>query len=682
MSGFDNLEGAVDASQALQPIKADQTAFQSDELPSDEVAVALVKQDVTTCLNFLQSKQLVPVMLDTCDDLIRAYIKPRFWSDGQPKANMPFYTVMEATEKILSIMYMSLFGTGKRRPFEIDPIGKTTADAARAKASVLHWCTKKSGFKDEMRLALKSGLSYGWCVVQDGWETVSHRRRETKMVEGKAKRDWKEVLINQPTVENLDLRKFGFDTHCTKQNVANNARFKFKQEMITANDLDDMRQDIDTYGVDGEDGKRVSLIPSREELKNILAAKDEPTEDSLNSSKRTVWHQNQSELDVNETTIDPLNQPLEYVEYWTDSWVIGVLQGKIPIRKQVLGAEFTGAPFRSWAFIDVINSAWGFGVARLLAGDQKFQTGVGNNAINSLALVLNPAFQLIKGIGPGTQNINLSPGKILQLGGELKPLTVPNVFEAAMQAMEASNEWASRRVGANGGSNVPTQALRTTGGMNAFNGDIIQRLQYYLEQFIYHVYLPTLESMLRIAMEKLEPEQIQFILNEEQGKQWEGDLSDVYNADIAIDVIAGADMLAKQAAAQLIPVMTQLVASQPVQDSFTAQGKKFNYTEFVSEGLELMGWDIDVLIEPATQDDIARAMMMKTAVANGAADQKLQQQKHGDAMDEIDEKGFVQAGVGIVKQAAKTHMDAAMQTLQGMQEAEQPEQQQPEGVNA
>lgn len=675
MSGFERLPGAVDKSQALAPLSTpEQTFFQSDELPDDATAVALVTQDVTTCLNFLQSKQLVPVLLDTCDDLIRAYIKPRFWSDGAPKANMPFYTVMEATEKILATMYMSLFGTGKRRPFETEPIGKTTPEAARAKASILHWCTKKANFKDEMRLALKTELSYGWCAVQDGWETVTHRKRQTRMQDGKAVKEWKEVLINQPTITNLNLRNFGFDVHCSKQNVSGNARFCFKQAMVTANDLDDMREDLDTYGVEDENGKLVSRIPSREALREILSAKQEPTEDSLNSSKRTVWHQNQAELDVNPSSVDPLSQPLEYVEYWTDSWVIGVLQAKIPIRKQKLGDEFNGFPFRSCAFIDVLNAAWGFGIARLLAGDQKFQTGVGNNAINSLALVLNPSFQLIKGIGPGTQNINLSPGKILNLGGELKPLVVPNVFEAAMAAMEASNEWASRRVAANGGSNVPTQALRTTGGMNAFNGDIIQRLQYCLEQFIYHVYIPTLESMLRIAMEKLEPEQIQYILTEEEGKAWDGDLSEIYNAEIGIDVIAGADMLAKQAAAQLLPMLVSLVSSGPVQDSLTAQGMKFNYVEAITEGMDLNGWNPETLIIPATQQDVQRAMLMKAAVAKASTDQQLQAQQHQNTMDQIDEKGYVQAGVGIIKQAAKTHIDAAMQEVQAMQEhAEEPD---------
>jgi hypothetical protein len=41
----------------------------------------------------------------------------------------------------------------------------------------------------------------------------------------------------------------------------------------------------------------------------------------------------------------------------------------------------------------------------------------------------------------------------------------------------------------------------------------------------------------------------------------------------------------------------------------------------------------------------------------------LQQQKHQNDMDLVNEKGTVQAGVAVVKQAAKAHIDQALEMM-------------------
>jgi hypothetical protein len=65
------------------------------------------------------------------------------------------------------------------------------------------------------------------------------------------------------------------------------------------------------------------------------------------------------------------------------------------------------------------------------------------------------------------------------------------------------------------------------------------------------------------------------------------------------------------------------------------------------------------LVIPMTAEDQARADAMNQAQAKGMADARLQAQKHQDDLESINEKGTVQAGVSIVKQAAKTHLDVA-----------------------
>lgn len=655
---FADLPQAIDPSRALNPvIPADKTAFAAEEL-DDETALGLVLTDVSTTLTYLQSKGLVPMGIDLADDLVRAYVRPRLWSDGKPRANMPMFVVLEAVEKIMPTLYMALFGSGKVQPFLVTPMGKTTPEAARAKGKVLYWAIKQAGLKEQMRLTLKTCLSYGFCVGWDGWETKTVRKRiYEKGKDNKVTGKWKDVEINVPTYENVPLKQFGFDSRCNQQNVHHGADFVFKQVMINANTLKDWREDTEHY----------KNIPSDDELREILSLKNEPPEDSMTTQKRAVWREYQAELNSQATSKDPLEQPLEYIEYATRDRIIGVLQRKITIRNQA--NERNKLPARSCAFVDVLGSAWGFGIARLLSGEQRFQQGVVNNWIDSLALILNPTYQLLKGIGPGTQNIPISPGKVITESGELKPLITPDVSGPAQEAIESSEARASKRVGANGGADMPHQALRTGTGVNALQGDVIQRLQYFLEIFISQIYLPVLEEFLELCYDHLQPEQINHILTEEGEKAWEGDIIDIYNAQIDIDVLGGANLMAKVAAAQLAPTIMQLVASQPVQESLQIQNKKFNYSEFAQEVVELLGWDPGPLFAEMTADDQQRAVQRIQAQAQGVAKQQLQAQKHQDDLENINEKGTVAAGVAVVKQAAKTHMDVAQNALEHIGDA-------------
>lgn len=679
--GFSAVPEAVDPGAALSAaanFTAERTAFRNEQY-DDDTALGLVLTDVAAGISFLQSKALLPALVDTSNDLIFGLQKPRTWADGKPRANLPIYAVMEGIEKLMPVFYMSLFGTGKRRPFVITPVGKTTPEAARAKASVLAWAIKQAGLKEEMRLTLKQCLSYGFCAGWWGWEQKNVRERVySKNAAGRVKGKWQDILLNLPKYENLDLKNFSFDPQCKRQDVQKGARWVAKQVMITANTLDDMRGDLDTYGkdevefsVDDEGkkvakktGKRVSRIPDRETLRKVLATDREQTEDTFASQKRAVWREFQAQLDSEASSADPLMKPLEYIEYWTEDHVIGILQRKLVIR---LGEnEWNQAPALTCAFIDVLGSAWGFGVARLLAGEQRFQAGVANSWIDSLALVLNPVFQALKGVGPGTQNIPLAPGRVITETSELKPLVTPDVSNAATTAMANSEARASKRIGAEGGTNLPTQALRTGSGVNALTGDVIQRLQYFLEIFINMIYLPTLEKFMLLCMENLQPEDINRILTEEEGKEWDRDIQEIYNAKIDIDVLAGADLTARAASAQLAPMIIQMLSAPAVQQSLQVQAKKFDYANWAADMLDVQGFDVDHYFTNMTADDLKRMEQQNQALAKGQADQNLEATKHQNDLENINEKGTVQAGVSAVKEAIKSHLDVAQDALSNL----------------
>jgi hypothetical protein len=664
MGAFSTLPNAIDEGQAQKPILPGDVR-PSDENWSDEVALGIVLSDAFDTMAYLQSKGLVPLGIENADDLVRAYVRPRQWNDGKPRANLAMHTALQAIEKIMPSLYMSLFGQGKKRPFIVNPIGQTKPEAARANASLLSWGIKQANLKEEMRLSLKTALTYGFIVGEWGWEVREQRKKvyaAAKGDKGKPKGEWKIEDIEIPLYECLDLKMTLVDPGLKRQDVQNGAKFIIKQKFTDGYGLEDLRNDP-TY----------KNIPTQAELANFLANKMEPTEDTLGADKRAVWREFQAKLETEWTGKDPMAQPLELLQYTTKDRVVTLLQRKLVIRNTP--NEFGKLNFQSCAFIDVLGSAWGFGVARLVAGEQRLQQGVINNWIDGLALVLNPVYQLLKGIGPGTQSIPVSPGKVITESGELKPLITPDITKPAMEAIATSDQRANEKVGANGGSNMPNQAMRTAEGVNAFAGDVIQRLQYFLEQFINLVYLPTLEAFLMVMKDHLTIEQVQSILTAEEGKAYVGDINDVYNAEVDVDVIAGANMMAKFAAAQLAPMIIQLVSAGPVADQLEVAGKKFAYDEFTSECLDMLGWDLENLIVDMTPADLQRAKEKNAAMQRVQGDLMLQNAKHQDNLSEIDAKGSAQAGVATVRQILKTHSDQAAQAIEQMQNPESQENQ-------
>jgi len=75
-------------------------------------------------------------------------------------------------------------------------------------------------------------------------------------------------------------------------------------------------------------------------------------------------------------------------------------------------------------------------------------------------------------------------------------------------AISASEQRAARRVGSQSGSDMPTQALRTASGIQSYQGNVVERLQYLLEIFCNMVFVPTLEAFLEMCADHLTKEQI------------------------------------------------------------------------------------------------------------------------------------------------------------------------------
>jgi len=632
--GFESLDTAIVAPNTAQ-VTPEQVAWRNQTL-EDETALGIVLHDVQVAEAFASGKNMTNDW-ERADNNFRAAGLPKNWPGVESqRAGMAVPVVLEAVEKLEPAIMLALFSD--KQPFLLEPIGRVPPDALRAKEKLLMWATQLSEFKEEIRKCVKSCLLYGFTVARWGWKTSTRQQKKYELTTdgtNKVKKIVKDYEISHPTFENIELRNVLVDPSL-RESDARKARFAVVQIITDASVLDQLRDD-----------PGYKNVPTRDELAQILATNSEAATESMAAGKNMSYRDNQAAPQTEKQSLDPTKAPLEILEWISGDRIITVLQRKIVIRNTE--SEFGRSSLLSCAFIDVPGSMYGFGVSKLLAGEQYLQTSVLNSWLDVVALQLNPGFTAEQGLQTTSQNIKLSPGKILT-GPKLTPIPIPSVGAEALQVLQTSESRANRRVGANGADNMPTQALRTAQGVNAFNEGVADKLQNFIEKFAEKVFIPALEAFMDIMHDKLQPKDINQILTDLDGKAYEGSMLDIYNSRCTIQVLASTKLAARRATTQLVPLLMQLVSASAVQESFAAQGVKFNYAELVEEALDLAGWDCESLIVPASQEDIQRAMAIASPEQVRAQAQSAQQDKQQqNDLEKIEDTGVMRAGIQVVK---------------------------------
>ena len=633
-NAFSELKNALDEGRGYEQIRAEEVekAFEGEKL-DDETALKFVLQDVTVAEQFFQSKTL-SADFNMADDLYRAFVAPRNWPNSNiARSNIPVPVVMEAIETVLPQAHMAFFSDPE--PFLLEPKGRTPAEAARGMSSIACWSIEEAGFEEEIRKMLKSAFLYGQCIGKYGWKKETRKykkysRSKDAGISGAAKSS----DVSCPTFEYIDVRQVLVDPFHQNHDIRG-AAYVIQQKFIDAEELDSLRD------------QGYKNVPTRAKLALILANRAESTKDSIKSMKIQSWREYQPAQPDELRSANPLKQPLEILEYWTDDRVITVLQRCIVLRNEE--NEFGEKPFLSCAFIDVLNSFWGFGIAKLLEGEQKFQTGVLNAGVDGLSLKLSPFFMRKKGLGTTSQNIIVGPGRVVN-EEEIAPVPMENVFSDALEAINSSEIRAARRVGANYGPEMPTQAMRTAEGVQAFTSGVQVRLQYFIEMFADQVFIPAIEAFLQLAKDNLTEDQVKDIVYEQTGQEYNGDVLDVYNGKYSVDVLTSTKLTARRQMAQMIPMIMQMVGAAPVQQSLTAQGKKFDFAEFLNKVFDITTFPKCDLIAPMSpQEQQAAQGMMNPQVVKAQLDMHKEALKHQNSLELEQAKGETRAGVQVVK---------------------------------
>jgi uncharacterized membrane protein len=95
-----------------------------------------------------------------------------------------------------------------------------------------------------------------------------------------------------------------------------------------------------------------------------------------------------------------------------------------------------------------------------------------------------------------------------------------------------------------------------------------------------------------------------------------------------------------------------------MQDSLTAQGKKFNWAEMLDEAVDLTGWDLESLVVDATPEEIQRAMAIQSPQqAKAQIDAASKSQDQQNVLEQIQETAVAKTGSKAIEMSLKHAME-------------------------
>jgi hypothetical protein len=637
-------------------------------LPEDDAALKLVLRDTHRAEYYLLSKGTT-VDFDRDDRLVLFRMPQAFWENSSvPRSSLGIPLTLEHIESLLPQYMSALFSDDP--PFSCDPRPKTSIDACKAVRQLISKQLKDMMFKEEVRLGLKEALTYGMGVWKAGWRRKKKFRRVYKYAGApevasigqgvtitrptkksrKVLEELEEYEVNTPYLEKVHIRHVIVDPSLRVPDIRK-AKFVIHRTYATLIELEELRD---------QPGYK---LPSSEYLKSLFEPPKESPERSILEGRSTtsVLNTGVSSLDINmefkamprwqDASEDPNLQPLELLEYTTEGRCIVVLNRKMVLKNDV--NEFGLINWFSVPPIDVLDSWYGIGIVKLLAGEQRLQQGVINSRLDDLALRLSGTFLRKRGANTPTQQLRLRPGGIIDSDDEkgVQMIQYPPAIADAFTEVEASDNRAQRRSGANeivtqGTLTQPSSITRSATGVQTLAAGVGARSAYFIDFVVMLVIVPFLEFVHEMNCRWLPIEEIEKILDEELAEEFKGDAIELRNANVKFKLEAGTKLRAKAAMMNLAEPLMQFFSQAPVLESLQDQGKKFNFAKFAQQVLDSVDW-------PGEQEIVTDQTDQDKAILKQKSDQAQQQslinQKHQATMEEIEQKGISQSGTHVIK---------------------------------
>lgn len=663
------------ASQAQLPLKKEEVKWAPDVL-DDPAIIKLVTQDTQHAEGYILSTGW-PSEWARYEQLYMAHVPSVRWEGTTiERAHLGVPLVYEHVESILPQVILGFFGTGDA--FEADPRPGTAMEAARASQSILSWDLDVAGFREEFRLFTKQVLIYGTGIAKVGYtkETKRGFKYVRKGPQHKAvptvtptgtslvpndkaeytQQPFEKVWLH-PTFEALDVRHVLVDPGLRVPDIRK-ARYVIHRLYLNAKQLDALR-DQPGYNIPTREKLLELGLPPKETATPSLIEIGSPLDVDREFRTQTPlspMYSAQSPVPrYKEASVNPLDHPLEVLEYWTKDNVYTVLQRQLVIRKAQ--NEFGEIPFRSCFFSDLPNMFYSFGIARIVGNEQRLQQGVINTFLDDLALCLNTPFIRKRGANVPTQQLRMRPGGVIDTDDaegvgllQRQPLVMEvQAVLAASDARAQRHTAASEMVVQGSMPSSKSSVTRTATGVQALTSGTGSRLQYLIENLADQVLIPTLELFQKMNKLYLQPDDVRTILGE-LNDAYDGDPMEVVNAEMDFEIKAGARIQTRRMLGQFLPMFYQFFLQEPVIQGLQMQGKKLNMDELANMLFDVSGApNRSAVIQTMNPDDEARMAAQNPAIQQIMAQSALNNQKLENQKQTIEEQNIGRAGQHIIK---------------------------------
>lgn len=658
--GLQVATALIARSNWTDPVAAADVSTPDDISPdpkyTDEAVLSIVVQDYNTAAQWLNDRLWVMHWRET-DTL---YQSPRtqaiFEGSSVTRSNVSRFNVAKSVNSLAPGISNAIFSDPT--PFDVIPRPRTHADSARAWKALLSIALKLCDFKPELNYGIEGMVNQGTVIFKIGWEEYTEKeiRYERKKAPDKVQmplggdpilvftketddfeRVEKDVVKKKPIFEKCELGTVFPNPKWASPNQMWKAGWVVHEFYLNYDDLKKLRQNPD-YD-----------IPDDETLRYIFTRDEEQTEPTnivavtLNSNP-AVHHAAREDQESSE---DPLQKPMQVLEWWSEFEVRAVLQQKVVIRNQKHNLK--RIPYLSANFWNVENAGLGMGVGRIAGSDQRVDQGVTNAALDIVAFSVQPEYAIARGANVPTQDQRRRLGGIRLVDGNdatkavalvPQPIVPPDAWRVLQQsnmtadATTGSDQAAVQGVLPQRGSSVG----RSGTGAGMLQAASQGRLQSPIERVVDGVLIPFLEFLFDIIPQEMTVAEIRALLAD-YAEPILIDFYDFLNADVEFDMLAGARLAARARMAQALPFLLEIFGNQALVQQLSQVGWKVNVLEVTNMVMDVSGWPNrrDLIVKMTDEEKQAMQQQNPAAIAAQAKQQDTQQ-KHQNDMELEDEK--------------------------------------------
>jgi hypothetical protein len=636
---------------------ADVTTYPNASFPpkyTDEAVLSIVVQDYERSSAWLNDRRW-PLQWTESEIL---YQSPRSLSiyegSSVTRSNISRFTVAKQTNSLAPAITGAIFSDPT--PFEVRPRPNTHQDTARAWKELLAELLDGCSFKQECSYGIQAMVNSGTVIFKYGWETTT--RMETHYVRKAAppQADMPfgdpltvfttesdefeavdiEITRNRPTFEKCDIGQIFIDPKWNRPNQLWKANYIIYKDFINYYDMQKLRENPD-YDIPSDDVLRYIFTSDVEQVQPV---------DSVQETMQSNTSIHQAALPNLDLSEDPLQKPMEILEWWDSQQVRVVLQRKAVIRNGP--HKLPEKPFLSSNYWDIENAGYGLGVGRISGTDQRVEQGMLNAILDILAFAVQPEYAIARGANVPTQEQRRRLGGIRLVDGTdatraialvPQPQVPPDAWRA-IQSVIASSEDASGADQASIQGSLPGRGSsigRSGTGAAMISAASSGRLQSPVERFIDGVLLPFLKALWQMVKERMPISEIRDVLGD-RTPDLIVDFGDFLQANVKFDTLAGSRLAARGRMAQALPFLLEVLGNQALVQQLGETGWKVNALELVKMVLDMSEWknQNDLIVQMTPQEQ--QAMMQQNPALIKAQSEAAQQQQNQQFQMALEDK--------------------------------------------